>query len=59
MGVIPESIKEFESVAAAGVVGEERVVGSMHERKMMMAENADGLFACFFLCVYVFMYMCV
>lgn len=44
IGVIPRALMEREGVAADGL-GELRVVGSMHERKALMAELSDAFVA--------------
>lgn len=44
IGVIPRALMEREGVAANGL-GELRVVGSMHERKALMAELSDAFVA--------------
>lgn len=44
IGVIPRALMEREGVAADGL-GELEVVGSMHERKALMAELSDAFIA--------------
>lgn len=43
IGVIPEHLRERGAIG--GALGELRVVGSMHERKALMADLADGFIA--------------